>query len=164
MTPHKLHQQMGTHDRDWARSLGHGHALAPVDDSYRRDRSALRGRAGFHGCCTSLLTGAGFNRSAHFSRFMCCAHFPQFERRRRQVGAVLLLPRTRLVATNSCRPLTSAGNSDAFNTIHNIARQSSYGSECHSVRRLSVAGFDTQQRSERLTPNVRKIVGADRNG
>lgn len=58
-------------------------------------------------------------------------------------------------ATNFRRTFTSRGNSDAFNTIHDIARQSSDGSKFHNIR-LSVAGFDVRDRdreAEGSAPN-----------
>lgn len=70
-----------------------------------------------------VRTGGGLaERSRLFPQFMCCAHFPQFERRRRSVRGCSL-PAIEPVATNFCRALTSRGNSDAFKLSFQPRRQ-----------------------------------------
>lgn len=135
----------------------YGRAGLPVAAAYRmplpadhesQDWPALS-RAGLHYALISSQTGGGLNRS----RLLCHSRFasrllPGDGNRRRGKGG--LLPNLCLVATHSALSLARA----LFNTGNHVLQDNADVPECHSVRRLFVAGFDTQQPSERRDGTV----------
>ena len=75
----------------------------------------------------SSLTGRACGLGT-FSQFKSCAHFPQFERRRRQVGADVL-PRTRLVASKFCAALLIGRSHQRTSTAEAIRTLVEWGIE-----------------------------------
>lgn len=105
-------------------------------------------------------TSRGFGPGV-FSQFMCCAHSPQFERRRRQVGADVL-PRTRSVATNSLRDLNSGAL--AFHTAdHSPCRVTDLPPVVQFRRLSSLVASDVKHRDREGFRNVRTPFQGARN-